>query len=74
MAVLAWDHTGMGARQHEGAPNFYRRYPQASRLGAMVGEVSSALDFVYCTTATGKADPHCSDGSDYHSYVLRMFC
>lgn len=49
VAVLAWDLTGHGSRQTEAASTFYRRFRGgASRLGAMVGEVQSALDFIHC--------------------------
>lgn len=47
VAVLAWDQTGMGARQSEGGATFYRRSGgRGSRLGAMVAEIQSALEFV----------------------------
>ena len=63
MAVLAWDLTGHGARQTEGAASFYRRYKHASRLGAMVGEVQSAMDFIHCSPPEAfNTLPECSDG------------
>lgn len=42
-AVFAFDQTGFGYRQDEAAP-FYDRYPQWSRLGRMVRDLSAALD------------------------------
>lgn len=42
-AVLAYDQTGFGMRYDEYAP-FYERYPEWSRLGRMVEDVSSAID------------------------------
>lgn len=42
-AVLAFDQTGFGQRYEEYA-SFYDRYPQWSRLGRMVEDVSSAVD------------------------------
>jgi pimeloyl-ACP methyl ester carboxylesterase len=61
VAVLSWDPTGMGMRQHkDGAPLFYKRFPTASRLGAMVGEVHAALDFIHCASLKAGAD--CADG------------
>jgi hypothetical protein len=63
VAVLAWDLTGHGARQTEGAASFYRRYKHASRLGAMVGEVQSAMDFIHCSPPEAfNTLPECSDG------------
>lgn len=53
VAVLAWDMTGMGARQDEGAPRFYRRLPASSRLGLMVGEIAAALDMIHCAGMCG---------------------
>lgn len=41
-AVLAFDQTGFGRRTGEYAP-FYERYPQWSRLGKMVEDVSDAV-------------------------------
>ena len=35
--------TGMGARQTEGGETFYRRFPHASRLGSMVGDIEKAI-------------------------------
>lgn len=66
VAVLAWDLPGMGARQTEAHETFYRRYARgASRLGAMVGEVQSALDFIRCAGTRGGGDAQCSDGSSH---------
>ena len=63
-AVLSWDMVGMGMRQHiDGAPLFYARHPRASRLGAMVGEVFSALDMIQCASASPEA--HCADGEGH---------
>ena len=42
-AVLAFDQTGFGMRHNEYA-DFYKRYPEWSRLGRMVEDVSSAID------------------------------
>ncbi|MCF3651658.1 alpha/beta fold hydrolase [Synoicihabitans lomoniglobus] len=42
-AVLAFDQSGFGSRQAETAP-FYERYPEWSRLGRMVNDVSAAID------------------------------
>eukprot|EP00322_Chrysochromulina_rotalis_P028520 CAMPEP_0115853892 /NCGR_PEP_ID=MMETSP0287-20121206/13737_1 /TAXON_ID=412157 /ORGANISM="Chrysochromulina rotalis, Strain UIO044" /LENGTH=319 /DNA_ID=CAMNT_0003307981 /DNA_START=24 /DNA_END=983 /DNA_ORIENTATION=- len=66
VAVLVWDTTGMGMRQHvDGAPRFYRRHPEGSRLGVMVGEVLAALDFVHCASVYAGAE--CSDGEAHTS-------
>lgn len=60
IAVLAWDQTGMGARQSEGGATFYRRSGgKGSRLGAMVAEIQSALEFVRCTSVASESDPTC---------------
>ncbi len=42
-AVFAFDQSGFGSRQDETGP-FYDRYPQWSRLGRMVNDVSAAVD------------------------------
>lgn len=42
-AVLAFDQTGFGSRMGEWAP-FYYRYPEWSRLGRMVQDVSTAVE------------------------------
>lgn len=42
-AVLAYDQTGHGMRYNEYA-RFYDRYPQWSRMGKMVDDLSSAID------------------------------
>ena len=44
-AVLAFDLIGFGIRLHEGS-TFYDRYPRWSRLGKMVHDVRSAIDFI----------------------------
>jgi pimeloyl-ACP methyl ester carboxylesterase len=63
IAVLAWDLPGHGARQTEGPAAFYRRYQHASRLGAMVGEVESALHMIHCAAPQAfNTLPECSDG------------
>ena len=72
VAVLAWDMTGCGSRQTEGGANFYRRFPDASRLGAMVGDVQSALDFIHCSPASAASLPECSEGSAWTSTYKRL--
>eukprot|EP01050_Picozoa_sp_SAG11_P017698 SAG11_NODE_2579_length_3199_cov_13.264194_3_plen_308_part_00 len=72
VAVLAWDMTGMGARQTEGGETFYRRFPAASRLGAMIGEIESALDFIHCSPKEAAALPECSDGSSHTGPYERL--
>ncbi|MCA9260362.1 MAG: acetylxylan esterase, partial [Planctomycetales bacterium] len=42
-AVLAFDQTGFGSRMDE-TRSFYDRYPQWSRMGRMVQDVSAAID------------------------------
>lgn len=42
-AVLAFDQTGFGSRMDEWA-TFYHRYPDWSRMGRMVQDVSAAVD------------------------------
>ena len=44
-AVLAYDQTGFGTRWNE-AGYFYDRYPHYSRLGKMVDDLKSAVDFL----------------------------
>lgn len=44
-AVLAYDQCGFGERLLEG-PGFYDKYPRWSRLGRMVHDVRSAMDFI----------------------------
>jgi dienelactone hydrolase len=44
-ACLAFDQLGFGRRTIEGA-RFYDRYPQWSKLGKMVRDVQSAVDFL----------------------------
>ncbi len=44
-AVLAYDQVGFGLRLLEGT-SFYDTYPQWSRLGRMVHDVYSAVDFI----------------------------
>ena len=67
VAVLVWDLPGFGMRQHSGgAHRFYGRTPHGeSRLGAMVGEVHAALDFIHCATPDKSARPECTDGSSH---------
>jgi pimeloyl-ACP methyl ester carboxylesterase len=55
----------MGSRQLEGATAFYRRFPHSSRLGAMVGEVAAAIDFVRCASPAAAAEPRCADGAGH---------
>ena len=67
-AVLAWDQSGMGSRQHDGATKFYARHRDdgASRLGAMVGEIEAALDALHCLAPGAAATlPECADGSSH---------
>ncbi|NIP97374.1 MAG: alpha/beta hydrolase, partial [Akkermansiaceae bacterium] len=45
-AVLAYDQCGFGDRLLEGA-DFYTRHPHWSKLGRMVFDVRSALDFIH---------------------------
>lgn len=66
VAVLAFDMPGHGSRQTEGAANFYRRYPAGSMLGAMVGDVVSALDAIHCAHPGSSSLPECDDGA-YHT-------
>eukprot|EP00041_Stephanoeca_diplocostata_P030997 m.952034 g.952034 ORF g.952034 m.952034 type:complete len:777 (-) comp23867_c0_seq41:2494-4824(-) len=68
VAVLAWDMTGMGARQDEGAPNFYRRLPSSSRLGVMIGEIDAALDMIHCAGSNSASLPECNDGIVTRAY------
>jgi len=42
-AVLAFDQSGFGSRMNETGP-FYERYPEWSRMGRMVEDVSTAID------------------------------
>lgn len=42
-AVLAYDQTGFGTRWNEAA-DFYARFPQWSRMGKMVDDLSNAID------------------------------
>lgn len=73
IAVLAWDLPGHGARQIEGAAAFYRRYEHASRLGAMVGEVESALHFIRCSSPTAANTlPECSDGELFDGTYTKL--
>ena len=73
IAVLAWDLPGHGARQTEGAAAFYRRYEQASRLGAMVGEVESALHFIRCSSpVAANTLPECSDGEFFSGAYAQL--
>jgi pimeloyl-ACP methyl ester carboxylesterase len=51
--VLAFDQCGFGLRLHEGA-GFYEKYPHWSRLGRMIHDVRSAVDFI--TEEKGEAD------------------
>ena len=70
IAVLAWDLPGHGARQTEGTAAFYRRYGTASQLGAMVGEVESALHFIHCSPpGANNTPPECSDGNAWESHA-----
>ena len=52
IVVLAFDQCGFGLRLLEGR-DFYQDYPKWSRLGRMVYDVRSAVDFV--VNGTGKA-------------------
>lgn len=52
-AVLAFDQAGFGSRMDEWAP-FYHRYPQWSRMGKMVEDVSAAVDALQ---ADAQVDP-----------------
>jgi pimeloyl-ACP methyl ester carboxylesterase len=42
-AVLAYDQSGFGSRMDESGP-FYERYPEWSRMGRLVEDVSTAID------------------------------
>jgi pimeloyl-ACP methyl ester carboxylesterase len=44
-AVLAYDQSGFGSRLSEAGP-FYDRYPQWSRMGRLVEDAGSAVDFL----------------------------
>jgi cephalosporin-C deacetylase-like acetyl esterase len=52
VAVLAFDQIGFGSRLHE-ATGFYDRYPRWSRLGKMVRDVRSAVDFLTLASQPG---------------------
>ena len=52
--VLAYDQLGFGLRLLEGR-DFYPRYPRWSRLGKMISDVRSAVDFLL--THTQSKDP-----------------
>ncbi len=45
-AVLAFDQCGFGDRLREGA-DFYREHPRWSKLGRIIFDIRSALDFVH---------------------------
>lgn len=59
-AVFAYDQLGFGSRLEEGA-QFYRRYPEWSKLGKMVADVSSLID---CILADGSEHPDVA----FHSF------
>ena len=50
--VLTFEQLGFGLRYEEGA-NFYARYPAWSKLGALVGDVASAVDVLTAVQGTG---------------------
>jgi cephalosporin-C deacetylase-like acetyl esterase len=52
--VMAFDQVGFGGRYEEGQP-FYSRYPHWSRLGKMVQDVHSAVDFLTAEPEFGRA-------------------
>ena len=53
-AVFAYDQSGFGSRQDEYGP-FYGRYPEWSRLGKLVFDVSQAIDAL---EKQERIDPH----------------
>jgi hypothetical protein len=50
--VLTFEQLGFGLRYEEGA-SFYARYPAWSKLGALVGDVASAVDVLTAVQGTG---------------------
>ncbi len=65
-AVLSYDQCGFGDRLLEGAA-FYEKYPKWSKLGRMVFDVQSALDFVH---GLGGISDGKLPGLDVHRVVL----
>lgn len=64
--VMTFDQIGHGIRLKEGA-TFYNRYPSRSKLGRMINDARSAIDFIYCRSSAGRTDRICHDGEVYTS-------
>jgi pimeloyl-ACP methyl ester carboxylesterase len=62
-AVLAFDQLGFGTRLGEN-PRFYDRYPEWSKLGAMIRDVEAAVDFLLEGEGRFPEDPHSKEELD----------
>ena len=62
--VFAFEMAGFGLRNFQGGARFYERYGgSASLLGTHIEDVRAAVDFLFCRSVAGRADPRCATGA-----------